>query len=94
KILPPKFRNIFDSKAVVCVEYQNLDDADEREIFQVLFFCCSAWLSHGVALTPAEKLKVISTPRATFVRALQDDFLNNEEAGLSGDALAWDRTRG
>jgi hypothetical protein len=47
-----------------------------------------------VALTPAEKLKVISTPRAKFVRALQDDFLDNKEAGLSGDALAWDRTRG
>ncbi|KAJ7884329.1 hypothetical protein B0H14DRAFT_2564386 [Mycena olivaceomarginata] len=84
KIFPPKFRNMFDSKAVVCVEYQDLDDADEREIFQRVQL--------GVALTPAEKLKVISTPRATFVRALQDDFLNNEEAGLGGDALAWDPT--
>ncbi|KAJ7896868.1 hypothetical protein B0H13DRAFT_2522201 [Mycena leptocephala] len=36
----------------------------------------------GVALTPAEKLKVIMTPRATFVRKLQDEFLNKNDAGL------------
>ncbi|KAF7358876.1 hypothetical protein MSAN_01227800 [Mycena sanguinolenta] len=86
KLLPQKFRNMFDGKAVVCVEYQGLDDADEREIFQRVQL--------GVALTPAEKLKVISTPRAKFVRALQDDFLNDEDAGLGGEALAWDRSRG
>jgi hypothetical protein len=28
---------MFDAKAVVCVEYQDLDDADESEIFQVGF---------------------------------------------------------
>ncbi|KAJ7235709.1 hypothetical protein B0H12DRAFT_1141128 [Mycena haematopus] len=86
KILPQKFRNMFDGKAVVCVEYQDLDDQDEREIFQRVQL--------GVALTPAEKLKIITTPRAKFVRGLQDEFLDNEDAGLGGDALAWDRTRG
>ncbi|KAJ6492018.1 hypothetical protein C8R45DRAFT_990213 [Mycena sanguinolenta] len=86
RLLPQKFRNMFDGKAVVCVEYQGLDDADEREIFQRVQL--------GVALTPAEKLKVISTPRAKFVRELQDNFLNDEDAGLSGEALAWDRSRG
>ncbi|KAJ7696392.1 hypothetical protein B0H14DRAFT_3529742 [Mycena olivaceomarginata] len=36
----------------------------------------------GVALTPAEKLKVITTPRATFVRKLQNEFLNKNDADL------------
>ncbi|KAJ7846691.1 hypothetical protein B0H14DRAFT_3867637, partial [Mycena olivaceomarginata] len=86
KLLPEKFRNMFDAKAVVCVEYQDLDDADEREIFQRVQL--------GVALTPAEKLKVIVTPRANFVRSLQENFLNAEDAVLGGAALAWDRSRG
>jgi hypothetical protein len=44
KLLPEKFRNMFDAKAVVCVEYQDLDDADEREIFQVGGRClCFVW---------------------------------------------------
>ncbi|KAJ7142386.1 hypothetical protein C8R44DRAFT_974158 [Mycena epipterygia] len=86
KILPEKYRNMFDTKAVVCVEYQDIKDADEREIFQRVQL--------GVALTPAEKLKVLTTARARFVRDLQDVFLNNESSGLGGDALAWDRSRG
>ncbi|KAJ7084564.1 hypothetical protein B0H15DRAFT_783734, partial [Mycena belliarum] len=86
RILPEKYRNMFDGKAVVCVEYQDLKDADEREIFQRVQL--------GVALTPAEKLKVLTTPRARFVRALQDSFLDSESAGLGGSALAWDRSRG
>ncbi|KAJ7609239.1 hypothetical protein DFH06DRAFT_1309027 [Mycena polygramma] len=86
RILSEKYRNLFDAKAVVCVEYQDLKDTDEREIFQRVQL--------GVALTPAEKLKVLATPRAQFVRTLQDDFLNNDDSGLSGAALAWDRSRG
>jgi hypothetical protein len=46
-----------------------------------------------VALTPAEKLKVLATARARFVRDLQDTFLN-KSSGLGGEALAWDRSRG
>ncbi|KAJ6537252.1 hypothetical protein DFH09DRAFT_1042568 [Mycena vulgaris] len=86
KILPEKYRKMFDTKAIVCVEYPGLEDADEREIFQRVQL--------GVALTPAEKLKVLSTPRAHFVRGLQDAFLNSESASLGGGALAWDRSRG
>ncbi|KAJ7717915.1 hypothetical protein DFH07DRAFT_692052, partial [Mycena maculata] len=86
KLLPQKYRNMFDGKAVVCVEYQDLEDADEREIFQRVQL--------GVALTPAEKLKVLTTARARFVRDLQDAFLDNESSGLGGEALGWDRSRG
>ncbi|KAJ7916138.1 hypothetical protein B0H13DRAFT_2450658, partial [Mycena leptocephala] len=82
-ILAEKHRNVFDGKMVTCTEYQDLSDADEREIFQRVQL--------GVALTPAEKLRVVATPRTQFVRKLKDDFLNDTSALAS---LAWDRSRG
>jgi hypothetical protein len=35
KILPEKLRKLFANKQIVCVEYQDITDSDEREIFQV-----------------------------------------------------------
>jgi hypothetical protein len=46
-----------------------------------------------MALTPAEKLQVVNTPRAAFIRELQTLHLK-EEGGLSGEGLEWDRSRG
>ncbi|KAF7323100.1 hypothetical protein HMN09_00090200 [Mycena chlorophos] len=85
-MLPDKYRRLWDTKAVVCVEYSDLKEADEREIF--------TRVQLGVALTPAEKLKVIATPRANFVRKLQELYLNNDESALSGGSLNWNRSRG
>jgi hypothetical protein len=35
KILPEKYRQLFKNKQVVCVEYQDLTENHERDIFQV-----------------------------------------------------------
>lgn len=35
KLLPEKYRRLFANKQIVCVEYQDITDSDEREIFQV-----------------------------------------------------------
>jgi hypothetical protein len=35
KILPEKYRKMFRNKQIVCVEYQDITDSDEHEIFQV-----------------------------------------------------------
>ncbi|KAF8873898.1 hypothetical protein BD779DRAFT_1664324 [Infundibulicybe gibba] len=35
KVLPEKYRRLFANKQVVCVEYQDITDSDEREIFQL-----------------------------------------------------------
>ncbi|KIJ94161.1 hypothetical protein K443DRAFT_12331 [Laccaria amethystina LaAM-08-1] len=85
KILPEKLRKLFANKQIVCVEYQDITDSDEREIFQRVQL--------GMALTPAEKLQVVNTPRAAFIRELQTLHLK-EEGGLSGEGLEWDRSRG
>ncbi|KAJ3869502.1 hypothetical protein EV359DRAFT_76621 [Lentinula novae-zelandiae] len=84
KILPDKYRQMFSNKQVVCVEYSGLTDADERDIFQRVQL--------GMALTSAEKLHVITTPRARFIRDLLEEFVS--ETTLGSPNIPWDKSRG
>lgn len=84
-ILPEKYRRLFANKQIVCIEYQDLPDSEEREIFQRVQL--------GMALTPAEKLQVTNTPMASFVRQLEAEYFG-EDKPLGGNALDWDRSRG
>lgn len=34
-LLPETYRRLFANKQIVCIEYQDITDDDEREIFQV-----------------------------------------------------------
>ncbi|KAF6752450.1 hypothetical protein DFP72DRAFT_1070396 [Ephemerocybe angulata] len=84
KILPEKLRRAFANKQIVCVEYQDITDNDEREIFQRVQL--------GMALTPAEKLQVVNTERSKFSRKLVQEHV--AEGGLSPNVLDWDCSRG
>ena len=35
KQLPPKYKRMFSNKQIVCIEYMEITQADEREIFRV-----------------------------------------------------------
>jgi hypothetical protein len=35
KLLPEKYRSMFENKMIVCIEYEGLNDDQEREMFQV-----------------------------------------------------------
>ncbi|KXN86966.1 hypothetical protein AN958_09419 [Leucoagaricus sp. SymC.cos] len=83
-LLPEKYRRLFTNKQVVCVEYSDLDDKNEREIFQRVQL--------GMALTPAEKLAVLKSPHADFVRQLQSTFFKDDTSALT--SLTWDHSRG
>jgi hypothetical protein len=37
KMLPEKYRTLFENKMIVCIEYEGLSDDQEREMFQVFF---------------------------------------------------------
>ncbi|KAF5334735.1 hypothetical protein D9758_016901 [Tetrapyrgos nigripes] len=52
RLLPQQYRDSFAGKYIVCVEYTNLTDTDEREIYQRVQL--------GMALTSAEKLHFIA----------------------------------
>ncbi|KAF5313905.1 hypothetical protein D9619_013062 [Psilocybe cf. subviscida] len=85
QLLPEKYRRLFANKQIVCVEYQGITDPDEREIFQRVQL--------GMALTPAEKLQIIKTDRADFVRQLQNEYMK-ENGYLGPQYLPWDVSRG
>ncbi|KAF8146703.1 hypothetical protein K438DRAFT_2028101 [Mycena galopus ATCC 62051] len=40
--------------------------------------------SDSASPTTAEKIKIITTPRLSFVRGLRDEFLHHHDAGLGG----------
>ncbi|KJA16222.1 hypothetical protein HYPSUDRAFT_147982 [Hypholoma sublateritium FD-334 SS-4] len=86
RLLPEKYRRLFANKQIVCVEYQDITDSDEREIFQQR-------VQLGMALTPAEKLQVVKTPRTDFIRDLQNQYAK-EDGWLGPKHLAWDVSRG
>ena len=49
KLLPEKYRNLFENKMIVCIEYEGLSDDQEREMFQVSFvsqYLFSGFLTH------------------------------------------------
>jgi len=83
-LLPEKYRRLFSNKQIVCIEYMDINDRDEREIFQRVQL--------GMALTPAEKLAVIKSSRADFIRQLQSTFFKDSSSPFT--TLAWDRSRG
>ncbi|THU79356.1 hypothetical protein K435DRAFT_558726, partial [Dendrothele bispora CBS 962.96] len=84
RLLPDRYRRAFANKQIVCVEYQDLTDANERDIFQRVQL--------GMALTSAEKLHVIATPRAQFIRSILASHIS--ETVLGGPKFPWDRARG
>ncbi|RPD52550.1 hypothetical protein L226DRAFT_541090 [Lentinus tigrinus ALCF2SS1-7] len=81
KLLPERYRKLFMNKQIVCMEYQDITPANEREIFQRVQL--------GMALTPAEKLQAITGPQADFVRELLDNYVVDK---LAAD-ISWDVSR-
>ncbi|KAF5366443.1 hypothetical protein D9758_009744 [Tetrapyrgos nigripes] len=64
---------------------KDIKDERQRDIFQRVQL--------GMALTPAEKLHVISTPRANFIRSLLSLYVEGHTLG-DPKLMPWDRTRG
>ncbi|KAG0694706.1 hypothetical protein DFH29DRAFT_308592 [Suillus ampliporus] len=83
KLLPRHLVNQFANKQIVCVEYNDINADQEREIFQRVQL--------GVALTPAERMQAIVGPWPTVIREIQSQVLG--EDGFQG-YLDWGHARG
>ncbi|KAI6001912.1 hypothetical protein EDD15DRAFT_2472675 [Pisolithus albus] len=81
KLLPAHLKTLFANKQVVCVEYNDLTDDQEREIFQAVMFLPSR----------SERLQAIVGPWPTVIRDIQSHILG--EDGLEG-YLDWGHARG
>ncbi|KAJ3554806.1 hypothetical protein NM688_g2916 [Phlebia brevispora] len=81
RILPDKYRKVFRTKQIVCVEYSDLNPDSEREIFQRVQL--------GVALNAAEKLQAIHSSTSIFIRDILADFIHDDLE----TSLQWDTSR-
>lgn len=72
-ILPEEMKKFFMSRFFICYEYNELSQSTEEEMFQLV--------QRGIALTPAEKMRAMSTEWANFARKYEEDYtlvLNRE----------------
>ncbi|KAK1233815.1 hypothetical protein PQX77_003009 [Marasmius sp. AFHP31] len=69
-------------RSTICIEYEDLVPQQEREIF--------LRLQEGLALTNAEKMATICTPRADFARSLVNQYFT-EKLGHSDISLNLNR---
>ena len=65
-ILPNPVKDFFKSKSFCCYEYDELNVETEETMFQLV--------QRGIALTPAEKMRAMSTEWATFTKQYEDDY--------------------
>ncbi|KAF8263209.1 hypothetical protein EI94DRAFT_609661 [Lactarius quietus] len=67
KQLPAKYKRMFSNKQIVCIEYMEITEDDEREIFRRVQL--------GMALNYAEKMKAEApTPRQNLIHELVQEF--------------------
>ncbi|KZT21179.1 hypothetical protein NEOLEDRAFT_1074056 [Neolentinus lepideus HHB14362 ss-1] len=83
--VPIHYKRLFEAKRIICAEYHNLAPTTEREIFQRVQL--------GMALTVAEKMQAISSPRATWISGLQEKWVLSDSHGLA-NIMDWDTKRG
>ncbi|KAL1658457.1 hypothetical protein EV715DRAFT_187433, partial [Schizophyllum commune] len=85
RLLPAKVRKEFDRTQLTCMEYDEVDEVDQHEIFRRVQL--------GMALTASERLAASNTHRSRFVRALLDAHFT-EASRLTSRTFHWDNSRG
>ncbi|CZR51618.1 uncharacterized protein PAC_01495 [Phialocephala subalpina] len=65
-ILPNAVKEFFKKQFFCCYEYEELDQDTEETMFQLV--------QRGIALTPAEKMRALSTEWALFTKQFEDDY--------------------
>ncbi|CAE6444777.1 unnamed protein product [Rhizoctonia solani] len=71
KVIPDGWKKQFASKQLIVVEFVELSEATERDIFQRVQL--------GMALNEAEKQKAISSPTVTWIRALVTKYFEGDD---------------
>jgi hypothetical protein len=67
KLLPEKYRTMFENKMIVCIEYEGLNDDQEREMFQVFFSPRYPYLDFLTYLSQRVQMGMALTPAGIFI---------------------------
>ncbi|CAE6448211.1 unnamed protein product [Rhizoctonia solani] len=70
RVIPDGWKKQFASKQLIVVEFVDLSEATERDIFQRVQL--------GMALNEAEKQKAISSPTVTWIRAMVTQYFEGD----------------
>jgi hypothetical protein len=65
-ILPEKTKDFFRLRTFCCYEYSDLPESVEENMFQLV--------QRGMPLTPAEKMRALSTKWAVFGKQYEEDY--------------------
>lgn len=65
-ILPEKTKDFFRLRTFCCYEYSDLPESVEENMFQLV--------QRGMPLTPAEKMRALSTKWAVFAKQYEEDY--------------------
>ncbi|CAE6420576.1 unnamed protein product [Rhizoctonia solani] len=71
RVIPDGWKKQFASKQLIVVEFVELSEATERDIFQRVQL--------GMALNEAEKHKAISSPTVTWIRAIVTQYFEGDD---------------
>lgn len=64
--MPQAVRDFFMQRRLCCYEYEELSKDTEENMFQLV--------QRGIALTPAEKMRAMSTEWSAFTRQYVEDY--------------------
>lgn len=64
--MPEAMKEFFRTRTFCCFEYRNLNPETEENMFQLV--------QRGMPLTPAEKMRAMSTEWATFTKQYEEDY--------------------
>lgn len=65
-IMPQAVKDFFRNRRLCCYEYEELSKDTEENMFQLV--------QRGIALTPAEKMRAMSTEWAAFAKQYVEDY--------------------
>lgn len=105
RLLPERYRAIFENKMIVCIEYEGLSNDQEREMFQVFFTSRCPYfdfLTHllestdGHGADPSRQVHFRPTKDTLDLRSQNDFKLSTGLSPISSGRLvdSWSTTNG
>lgn len=84
-LVPQYYEQMFHEIKITCVEYFNIDESTEKEIFERV--------QNGVPLQASEKMQALNGPLPTWISGLQSKFFQGSKGFGSQITLSTERAK-